>query len=94
MRRINDLLNDSDSQLENERLAVIKKDSKGMDRRTKIILGFLSLLIVVGAVLWLSRLRPAKLNDNAKFVATTRVTLGRFSTVCHNQRRVKTISRN
>ncbi len=84
MRGINDLLKDSDSQLDNERLAVSKKNSKGMGRRTKIFLGLLSLLTVVGIVLWLSGLRPAKSIDNVKLVATAKVTRGdlaRFVTI-------------
>jgi RND family efflux transporter MFP subunit len=84
MRGINDLLKDSDSQLEKERLTVIKKESKVMDSRTKIILGLFSLLIIVGVGLWLSGLHTIKLNDNTKFVATAQVTRGdlaRFVTI-------------
>jgi len=84
MRGINDLLKDSDSQLKNERVAVINKVSKGMNRRTKTIFGLFSLLIVVGVVLWFSGLHTARPNDNAKFVATAKVTRGdlaRFVTI-------------
>ena len=84
MRGINDLLKDSDSQLDNERLTAIKKESKVIDRRTKIILGAFLLLIVVGMVLWLSGLHTSRSNDNAKFVATAKVTRGdlaRFVTI-------------
>ncbi len=82
MRDINNLL--KDSELDNERPIGIKKESKGMDRRTKIVLGLFSLLIVVGVVLWFSGLHTARPNDNAKFVATAKVTRGdlaRFVTI-------------
>ena len=84
MRGINNLLKDSDSQLDSERLTVIKKEPKGIDQRTKVILGLFLLLIVAGGALWLSGLHTTRPNDNAKFVAAVKVTRGdlaRFVTI-------------
>jgi len=84
MRGINDLLKDSGSQFDNERLAAIKKKSAGIERRPKIIFGVFLLLIVAGVGLWLSGQHAPRLIDNSKFVATAKVTRGdlaRFVTI-------------
>jgi len=84
MRGINNLLKDSDSQLENEIHSVIKKESKKIGRRTKIILGLLLLIIIAGALIKLTSSRVEETGNIAKFVAVAKVTRGdlaRFVTI-------------
>jgi RND family efflux transporter MFP subunit len=71
---LNNLL--KNSRLNIEQLTGIKKEPQGMIKYSKVILGILALLIIVGLGYWLSGLHATKSEDNAKFVAVVKVTRG------------------
>jgi RND family efflux transporter MFP subunit len=64
------------SRLDIKQMTEIKQESKFMDKRVKIILGLLSIIIILGLMLWLSGLHGTILKDTAKFVAVAKVTRG------------------